>query len=177
MTGKENVLLAVLIDTAQLQWHVAGIRLDGTSVPLMRSEPENLRPYIGVPFDEQVNFLRHRLSGVLQRGCDRLWGRNLKPKQIVFLVDGPFIQAPSELTKSVAEHFVTWMTRPPVVFLEFDATQLRDGTPRLDLLAGEYEPETESALHAGLSQLHSATADSGLWELSQSKPKDDSELR
>jgi hypothetical protein len=171
MTSKENVLLTVLIHTTQLQWHVAGMRLDGTSVPLMRSEASNLRPYIGVPFDEQVNFLRHRLSGVLQRGCDRLWGRNLKPKQIVFLVDGPFIEAPSELTESVAEHFVTWMTRPPVVFLRFDVTNLRDGAVQLDRLAGEYEPDTESALHVGLPGLHAATTDSSLWELSQSKPK------
>ena len=116
MTAKEPVLLTVLIETASLRWYVAGISLAGEALPLLKSEAGNLSPYLGVPFDEQVSFLRHRLSGVLQRGCDRLWGRQKKPCQIVFVADGPFVQASAELTARVAEHFVEWMTRPPVVF-------------------------------------------------------------
>ena len=79
MTDKEPVLLTVLIDTSRLRWYVAGIRLDGEPLPLLRSEAGNLSPYLGIPFDDQVSFLRHRLSGVLQRGCDRLWGRQINP--------------------------------------------------------------------------------------------------
>src|SRR6266849_810917 len=109
MAAKEPVLLTVLIETAKFRWYVGGIGLDGAATPLFCSEPGNLKPYVGVPFDEQVNFLRHRLSGVLQRGCDRLWGRQLKPCQIVFVADGSFVEADSKLTRRVAEHFVAWM--------------------------------------------------------------------
>ena len=98
MTDKEPVLLTVLIETSRLRWYVAGIGLDGEPLPLLRSEAGNLSPYLGIPFDDQVSFLRHRLSGVLQRGCDRLWGRQKKPCQIVFVADGPFVQADAELT-------------------------------------------------------------------------------
>jgi len=116
MTDKEPMLLTVLIETSCLRWYVAGIDLAGKPLPLLRSETGNLNPYLSLPFDDQVSFLRHRLSGVLQRGCDRLWGRQMKPCQIVFVADGPFVQADAELTARVAEHFVEWMTRPPVVF-------------------------------------------------------------
>jgi hypothetical protein len=60
MTTKEPVLLTVLIETANLRWYVAGIGLNGEPLPLLRSEVGNLSPYLGVPLDEQVNFLRHR---------------------------------------------------------------------------------------------------------------------
>jgi hypothetical protein len=116
MTDKEPALLTVLIETAALRWYVAGIDLTGRPSPLLVSEPGNLSPYLGVPFDEQVNFLRHRLSGVLQRGCDRLWSRQQKPCQIVFVADGLFVEADAALTPRVAEHFVEWLTSPPVVF-------------------------------------------------------------
>src|SRR5262245_36956673 len=117
MPDKEPVLLTVLIETRNLRWFVAGVGLDAAAIPLLCSEPGNLRPYLGVPLDQQVDFLRHRLSGVLQRGCDRLWGRAKKPCQLVFVTDGAFDPAVPELTQRVADHFVEWMTRPPVVFL------------------------------------------------------------
>jgi len=61
MTAKEPVLLTVLIETASLRWYVAGIGLEGEPLPLLKSEAGNLSPYLGLPFDEQVSFLRHRL--------------------------------------------------------------------------------------------------------------------
>src|SRR5580704_9209886 len=116
MPPKEPVLLTILIETGRLRWYVAGIALDGAATPLICSEPGNLSPYVGVPLDEQVNFLRHRFAGVLQRGCDRLWGRQQKPCQIIFVADGPFIEADPELARHVAEHFVAWMSNPPVAW-------------------------------------------------------------
>ena len=80
MTSKEPVLLTVLINTEKLRWHVAGLRLDGTPIPLMRSEENNLDAYIGVPFDEQVSSgpdldRRHRLPpGLAKRTSAAAFG-------------------------------------------------------------------------------------------------------
>jgi hypothetical protein len=166
---KEPVLLTVLIETGTLQWYVAGVGLDGNPLPLMRSEPDNLRPYLGALLDEQVNFLRHRLSGVLQRGCDRLWARQKKPCQIVFVADGPFPQAPPELTQQVAAHFVEWMVNPPVAFFlcrdGFDAER----SPSLEHVAGEIAPEHQGSLEAGLPRLFATRLESELWETAPPK--------
>jgi hypothetical protein len=167
--SKQQVLLVVLIETASLGWRVAGIALDGSPVPLMRSEPGNLRPYRGVPFDEQVNFLRHRLSGVLQRGCDRLWGQQMKPCQIVFVADSPFQDAPAELTQAVADHFVEWMVNPPVAFFVCEGRSNPHEPPPLQKVAGEIAAENQDALDAGLAPLFAAAGQSELWELAPSK--------
>src|SRR5262249_30843352 len=136
MPAKDPVLLVVLIETGQLRWYVAGIGLDGEAMPLLFSEAGNLQPYVGIAFDEQVSFLRHRLSGVLQRGCDRIWARQKKPCQIVFVTDAEFLQAETALTHAVAEHFVVWMTNPPVTFF-VSRTGFESQEPsRLDLIAG-----------------------------------------
>jgi hypothetical protein len=108
---------------------------------------------VGGTADEQVSFLRHRLSSVLQRGCDRLWGRQEKPCQIVFVADGPFLEAPPDLTRRVAEHFVEWMTRPPVVY--FTSADGFEKTSELSLqhVAGEMEGPYREALDSGLPLL------------------------
>lgn len=170
MTDKEPVLLTVLIETAALRWHVAGIDLAGQPLPLLVSEPGNLRPYLGIPFDEQVSFLRHRLSGVLQRGCDRLWGRQKKPCQIVFVADGPFAEASAELTPRVAEHLVEWMTRPPVVFFTWASGLRSPLPPALDCVAGELDAPLRQALDAGLTALNQAWDQPDAWELVHTKP-------
>jgi len=169
VTAKEPVLLVVLLETAARRWSVAGIPLDGTALPLMQSEAGNLDPYLTVPLDEQVSFLRHRLSGVLQRGCDRLWGRGKKPCQIVFLADGPFAQAPEELMTRVAEHFVEWMTNPPVVFFTSTAPFTPGPQAVLQAVAGELEPARRTALNAALPGLFTALGQASLWELSPTK--------
>ena len=170
MTDKEPVLLVLLIDTNHLSWHIAGIRLDGRPIPLIRSEAGSLNPYLGQPLDEQLDFLRHRLSGVLQIGCDRLWGRMLKPCQIVFLADSLFPQAESELTQCVAEHFVQWMANPPVVFLVCEGPLSGHASASLRNLAGEIQSAYHDALVRSLPELWSAVAQPERWEIAAKKP-------
>jgi hypothetical protein len=170
MTTKEPVLLTVLIETGNLRWFVAGIDLNGQPLPLVRSEVGNLSPYLGAPLDEQVSFLRHRLSGVLQRGCDRLWGRQQKPCLIVFVTDGPFAQAVAELTQAVADHFVEWLNSPPVVF--FTSTAGWDADPAsLTRLAGELDAAYAEPFRKGLPALGRALQEPDLWELAPPKPR------
>jgi hypothetical protein len=164
MTQKEPVLLTVLIETSELRWFIAGISLNGEAIPLMRSAPGNLRPYVGNAFDEQVSFLRHRLSGVLQRGCDRLWGRAKKPCHVVFVADACFEHAPAELIERVAEHFVIWMTSPPVAFFISDNRFPTDKAFALRNLAGELPESYRTALDAGLPVLSAARESSNVWE-------------
>ena len=163
MTDKEPVLLTVWIDPAQLQWHVAGIDLAGRVTPLVCSAPGNLRPYLGAEPDEQANFLRHRLCGVLQRGCDRLWGRRQKPCHVALVATAPFESTDPALTARVAEHFVEWMTRPPVAFFLLERSG--DQTLRLARVAGEIDPERRQALDAGLPALLRALDHLDQWEL------------
>lgn len=169
MNAKEPVLLTVLIETASLRWYVAGISLAGEPLPLLRSEAGNLSPYLGLPFDEQVSFLRHRLSGVLQRGCDRLWGRQKKPCHIVFVADGPFAQAAPELTRRVAEHFVEWMTRPAVAFFTCGDGFAAGDNLSLRSEAGELDDQLRQALDAGLPTLLAARDQPDAWELAPTK--------
>jgi hypothetical protein len=165
MTAKETVLLAVLIDTSRLGWRVAGIDMTGGVTPLLCSAAGNLKPYVGVSLDEQVTFLRHRLSGVLQRGCDRLWGRQQKPCQIVFLADGLFTQADPGLTLRVAEHFVEWMTKPAVVFFTIEVDGRSMESVRLKRIAGQIAVDHLQALRQGLPALLAAARQAEGWEL------------
>ena len=164
------MLLVVLITMRELSWHVAGIDLDGRSVLLVRSDSRNLEPYLGKPLDEQLDFLRHRLSGVLQRGCDRLWGRKMKPCEIVFATDGRFPQATSQLLDRVAEHFVQWMTNPRVTFFlgcsEFSA----NAEIRFEQIAGELGTSHREVLWAGLPAVISAMNEPDRWEFIPNKP-------
>ena len=171
MAAKEPVLLTVLIETTDLCWYVAGISLAGDPMPLMQSEAGNLGAYIGVAFDEQVGFLRHRLSGVLQRGCDRLWGRHKKPCHIVCVADGPFVQATPELTRRVAEHFVEWITRPPVVFFISMNGFVRGENLPLDKVAGDLDVQCRESLDIGLPALVVAMDEPDVWELTTWKSK------
>ena len=171
MTTKEPVLLVVQIEHAYLRWYVAGISLAGVPLPLLKSEAGNLRPYVGVPLDEQVTFLRHRLSGVLQRGCDRLWGRQKKPCHVVFLADGPFSEAPPELTVRVAEHFVEWLNNPPVAFFTTAPGFSAAAPASLNLVAGELDPGYRDVLLVGLAALRDTLDQTDAWELSPSKPR------
>ena len=169
MAAKEPVLLAVFVETANLRWFVAGIDANGGVVPLVCSESGNLTPYLGVPLDEQVSFLRHRFAGVLQRGCDRLWGRQQKPFQIVFVTDAPFAQASPELTRRVAEHFVAWMTSPSVVFFTSRARSLPTKPATFELVAGALDSNWQSAFESGLLQIVAAAQQPGAFELAPSK--------
>jgi len=158
------VLLTVLVETESLSWHAAGITLNGAAIPLLRSDAGNLDAYIGKPFDEQVSFLRHRFAGVLQRAGDRLWGLQLKPCQIVFVLDGPFLHAEAALTEAVAAHLVEWLTNPPVVFFIYQGPLLPGVEPMLDPLAGDIPLDRLSALTVGLAKLAAALQDESAWE-------------
>ena len=169
VTSKEPVLLTVLIETAPLRWFVAGLTLEGEPLPLMRSEDGNLADYVGAPLEEQVTFLRHRLAGILQRGCDRLWAKQKKPRQIIFVADAPFPDAPPELTSAVAEHFAAWMVSPPAAFLIAETGFAPIPNPELKRIAGELDPADEAILKAGLPELCAVLGKTGFWELSQGK--------
>ena len=169
MATKAPVVLVVLVDGPRLRWLVASIDLDGTVAPLVRSEEGDLATYQGLDFDEQLSFLRHRLCGVVQRGCDRLWPVGKKACQFAVLFVGPLPGAPAELIPRVADHFVEWMLNPPVAVFASAAGLGGADTPRLTPLAGTLAGPAGAALHAGLAPLFAAAADPGAWEVSQRK--------
>src|SRR5262245_20668591 len=103
MESKTPVLLVVLVETSPARRSVAAVGLDGQPVPLLRSDVGDLEKYRGQDFDGQVSFLRHRFCGVLQRGCDRLWARNLKAAQFAFVFEAPLAEPTGRLTAAVAE--------------------------------------------------------------------------
>ncbi len=170
MTDKEPVLLTVLIESVTRRWSVAGITADGRGVPLMCTEPGDFDAVVGQTLDEQASYLRHRLSGVLQRGCDRLWGRQMKPKQIVFVADEALKQSHPNLTQRVADHFVEWMTSPPVAFFVTDLQRSDDDTPTLDPIAGELDQAAQDNLTTALPTLIQTLQDREAWEFAASKP-------
>lgn len=165
MEGKAPVLLIVLIDIGRLRWLAAGLGLDGEVMPLVASADRDLEPYLSLPLDEQVSFLRHRLSGVLQRGCDRLWARQKKPCQIVFIASGRLDESAGPLTKRLAEHFFEWLTNPPVVFYVSEGGFSVAAEPRLEKLAGGLAPDRELLLNSRLTPLFQAAAEADHWEL------------
>lgn len=165
MSERKPVLLAVAIQSANHRWHAAGIDDHGKAIPLICSEPGNLASYVGQPLDEQVSFLRHRLAGVLQRACDRLWSRDLKPNLIVVATDGPFPDASAELTQRVADHFVEWMTRPPVVFVLLGGGAAAEH----QTVAGDWPADRRAAFELGWDDLAAARSNPQLWELVPTK--------
>ena len=165
MQPKAPVVLLVLVEAARLRWFVAALSLDGQLIPLLRSEVGDLERYQGLDFDEQVAFLRHRFCGALQRGCDRLWAREKKACQFVFVFDGPLADGTGALTQAVADHFVQWMLNPPVAVFASAGALAPGDAPALDKLAGEMDPSLEPLLHARLGELLAAREDPGRWEL------------
>src|SRR4051812_37896745 len=109
MEQKTPVLVVVLVETSRLRWFVAALDLEGRSIPLLRSEVGDLEKYIGLDFDEQVAFLRHRFCGVLQRGCDRTWARDCKACQFVLVFEGLVPEASGALTQAVADNLSQWL--------------------------------------------------------------------
>jgi hypothetical protein len=167
---KTPTLLLVVIKSASQQWFVAGIDLDGTIVPLVRSEPHNLDQYVGQSDDEQLSFLRHRLSGAMQRGCDRLWARNAKATRIVLIADSDLPESDAGLLPRLAEHFHTWMTRPPVSFYRGRGNATIDDFDSLECLVGEVTAEHAAALKQAMGSLCEQMAADDCWEIIQ-KPK------
>jgi hypothetical protein len=155
---KTPVLLVVMVQTSRLRWFVATLGLDGTATPLVCSATGNLEKYRGLDFMEQVSFLRHRFCGVLQCGCDRLWGRGQKACQFVIAFDEPLPEPTGRLTESVADHFVQWMLNPPVVVYA--------GPQKV---AGTIDSAREQLLRSHLGALLDARDDPAVWELAPTK--------
>lgn len=163
MPNKTPVLLLVWIETKTLRWFVASLGLDHQFTPLLCSEPGDLELYRGLDFDHQVSFLRHRLCGILQRGCDRLWPRGWKACQFVFLFEEPLPEATGTLTRTVAQHFAEWMHSPPVAVYNVA------GSPTPELLGGTLEGPYSDLLRDAIPRLRQASADEGVWEVSHQK--------
>lgn len=161
MTPKAPVLLVVQVETAQLRWYVAAIDRAGQLTPLLCSEVGDLEKYKGLAFDEQVVFLRHRFCGVLQRGCDRLWARDMKASQFVFIFDEPLPEPTGELTPRVAEHFAIWMLNPPA------AVFVGANEAGLVRIAGEIDRPLADLLNARLADLARLREDPTAWEPSR----------
>jgi len=164
MHQKEPVLLVVLIDTSQLRWLAGGITMTHEAIPLLASQPDDLADYGNLEFDEQTSFLRHRLCGVLQRGCDRLWGHKKKACHFVFLIDERFTLGPPELTDRIADHLVQWMANPPVTFFAANTPAFSDRHVQLETVAGKIPAELLEVFNAGLPELLAASGDSEQWE-------------
>ncbi|QEG39442.1 hypothetical protein [Roseimaritima ulvae] len=161
MSERTPVTLVVLIEPQGHRWYAGAVQADGQATPLMRSDDGNLDRYVGLDFEEQVSFLRHRLAGVLQRGCDRLYAREMKAEQFLLAADGDFPGADGGVTKALAEHFVQWMINPPVVYVRtperFEVQEDAD----LQIVSGDLP--TDAA--AGISALAVKRTDPDDWEL------------
>lgn len=159
MAEKVPVTLAVLVDATRLRWFVAAIDGGSAVEPLVRSAEDDLALCRDLGFDDQVSFLRHRLCGVLQRGCDRLWPAGKKAGLFAVLFDGDVPNTPPELTQRVAEHFALWLMNPPVVVMR------RNGTV-WQRIAGD---EPDKSLSRALPVLVDRVTDPASWELSTRK--------
>lgn len=164
MVTKEPVLMTILIDTNRMRWLVGSIDLQNNVIPLIASTDGDLSYYRSLTFDEQASFLRHRFCGVMQRGCDRLWGIQKKACHFVFVTDAAFPEASKELTERVAEHLADWMTNPPVTFFLAPSWTLSSEVEDGNLLAGRLPAEYFSPLTTGLVELKNAADDDSLWE-------------
>lgn len=165
MAEKEPVLLTILIETSRLRWLAAGIGLNNQIAPLLVSHDDDLASYRNMEFDEQASFLRHRFCGVLQRASDRLWGQKKKACQFVFVIDGPFPDAPPELTVRIAEHLVQWMANPPVVFFRRGKNMSDLTNANLSTIAGEINDDWLAILTTAIPELLKTTQQTESWEL------------
>lgn len=169
MKSRDPVLLLIVIDTSELRWYAAGVGLDGTVYPLLASEPGNLEPYRQAIGDEQLSFLRHRLSGILQQASDRLWSRNLKPCRIVTVLDGEFSDTDTSLARRLAEHMHQWLWDPPADFYLHPNWQRVQSVADLQCLAGGLDPQYESAFLEALPLLAAAIRQAEKWEVVHNK--------
>jgi len=166
MGPKAPALLVVLVETERRRWFVAAVDLDGTATPLLRSESGDLDRYLSLDFDEQVAFLRHRICGILQRGCDRLWGRHRKACQFVLVFESP-LPPDGELTRAVAEHFALWMLNPPVAVLVAADGFDGPGPVRLDAVGGDLDASLGRLVRDRLGDLLGARRDPDAWEVAR----------
>lgn len=175
MRDREPALLVVLIETVSLRWHAAAIGVGGRVIPLLRSDTGNLSQYRGLEPDAQLSFLRHRVAGVLQRGCDRLYPKGMKVNHFLLIADGDYPNAAEGMTSGLANHFVEWMMNPPVTYLvhrggfthQPGAGELED----LITIAGDFPDQIALALQASWAEIIELVAQPGRWELIAKPPQ------
>ncbi|TWT66558.1 hypothetical protein [Allorhodopirellula solitaria] len=175
MPERQPALLVVMIDTASLRWHVAAIGSGAQVIPLLRSEDGNLDEYRDLEPDAQLSFLRHRFAGVLQRGCDRLYPKQMKVSHFLLIADGHYPDAQPDTTARLAAHFVDWMINPPVTYLlhqgEFREDSVTESLDSLETVAGELPETVAASLWAGWAEMVELLSQPDCWELIASPPK------
>ncbi len=172
MGDRERALFVVLIQPACFCWHAGGIRSSGEAIPLLRSEPDDLIDYQQLELDAQLSFLRHRFAGVLQRGCDRLFTREMRANHFVLIADGHFRKASEALTERLGKHLTEWMMNPPVTymlsphgFVSRSAGDSQSIADDLHLIAGDLPSPVSDTLREGLPDLVAKLHDPNCWEL------------
>ncbi len=165
MSDRQKAILVVLITTREFRWHAGAITADGLAVPLLRSDQANLHHYTELESDEQVSFLRHRLAGVLQRGCDRLFARHMKANHFLLIADGRFVEADPAITQRLADHFVQWMINPPITYIIANPDFEIHSADQIKVIAGTCLPEVTTVLQTGLPGLVKQIATPESWEL------------
>lgn len=174
MREREPALLVVLIETIPLRWHAAAIGAEGRVIPLLRSDNGNLDQYRGLEPDAQLSFLRHRVAGVLQRGCDRLYPKGMKVTHFLLIADGDYPNAAAGTTLGLAKHFVEWMINPPVTYLLHRAGFTQPAADALDefvTVAGDFPDPIAVALQASWSEIIDLVAKPDRWELIAKPPQ------
>ncbi|MEM8668460.1 MAG: hypothetical protein AAGG48_13160 [Planctomycetota bacterium] len=165
-TDKTPTLIVVVIIAARQQWFVAGVSLADAKLDcFVKSEPANLDDYVGKSPDEQLSFLRHRLSGAMQRGFDRLWAKHRKAHRIVLIADEDLPDSAAGLLPNLANHLDTWMTRPPISFFRGEGHGQFDELDQLSCLVGPLNTEEAASLQEQLPALKAALEADASWEV------------
>jgi len=164
VTEKEPVTLAAHLNLSAGSWSVASVNGSFEIAPLVQSQPHDLATWQQGSFDEQVSFLRHRIAGLLQRGSDRLWGRQQKAQ--LFMIDFWYEKddASNEVITSVAQHFCTWMLKPPVICVRLRT----DGV--LGCIASNTSYDQLNDIAASLQTIRTLARQPELWELAPAPP-------
>lgn len=165
MSERQPATFIVLIETQRQRWFAGASDDAGQTIPLMRSDEGNLDQYVGLEFDEQISFLRHRLAGVLQRGCDRLYAKQMKAEQFLLAADGDFPDADPRVTNALAEHFVQWMINPPVVYLRTAGQFELDHAADWEVIAGELPADADESVSEAVRELAARRNRPDDWEL------------
>jgi len=159
MTEKEQVVLAAYLDLDDSIWSVAAIDQQKTVTPLVQSQSGDLKSWVTGNPDERTSFLRHRIAGVLQRGTDRLWGNRQKARLFCILFPTMTEHTDGDIIQSVAQHFCTWLLKPPVVCLQYS-----DGRQLVELASNSEEPHADE-LTTAFAELQTLAANAAGWEL------------
>jgi len=171
VTDRDPACLIVFIETERLRWNVAAIDQTGLAIPLLQSAPGDLKGYIGLEFDAQISFLRHRLASALQRGCDRMYVKQLKAVHFLLIADARFPNAADGITERLAEHFVQWMLNPPATFLIWNGGLNNKNQLGFERIDGDLPDPISAVVAAAMTCLTSQFDEPEKWELIVSSQK------